>query len=115
PPRFFGEGDGGGLDRRISRPLRGGHYCPVSGHNGKCNDAYPAQCVCPGGPARLGDRRRQRARREDEVAAVSMGIPLVKTKLLAYAIGAAFGGISGAFLADFNQTVNASQFQFTFS
>jgi branched-chain amino acid transport system permease protein len=55
------------------------------------------------------------ALREDEVAAVSMGIPLVKTKLLAYAVGAACGGVSGAFLADFDQTVNASQFQFTFS
>ena len=55
------------------------------------------------------------ALREDEVAAVSMGIPLVKTKLLAYAIGAAFGGCAGVFLADFDQTVNASQFQFQFS
>jgi branched-chain amino acid transport system permease protein len=44
-----------------------------------------------------------------------MGIPLVKTKLLAYAIGAAIGGVSGVFLAEFDQTVNASQFQFTFS
>src|SRR6202021_2079891 len=67
---------------------------------------------------RIRDSRLGRAwiaLREDEIAAVSMGIPLVKTKLLAYAIGAAFGGISGAFLADFNQTVNASQFKFTFS
>jgi branched-chain amino acid transport system permease protein len=44
-----------------------------------------------------------------------MGIPLVRTKLMAYAIGAGFGGISGVFLADFDQTVNASQFQFSFS
>ena len=68
--------------------------------------------------ARIRDSRLGRAwiaLREDEIAAVSMGIPLVKTKLLAYAIGAAFGGISGVFLGDFNQTVNASQFQFTFS
>jgi branched-chain amino acid transport system permease protein len=67
---------------------------------------------------RLRDSRLGRAwiaLREDEVAAVSMGIPLVKTKLFAYAIGAALGGISGVFLGDFNQTVNASQFQFTFS
>jgi branched-chain amino acid transport system permease protein len=67
---------------------------------------------------RIRDSRLGRAwiaLREDEIAAVSMGIPLVKTKLLAYAIGAAFGGISGVFLGDFNQTVNASQFQFTFS
>jgi branched-chain amino acid transport system permease protein len=67
---------------------------------------------------RLRDSRLGRAwiaLREDEVAAVSMGIPLVKTKLLAYAIGAAFGGMSGVFLACFDQTVNASQFQFSFS
>ncbi len=65
--------------------------------------------------ARLAPGRAWIALREDEVAAVSMGIPLVKTKLLAYAIGAAFGGMAGAFLADFDQTVNASQFPFTFS
>ena len=67
---------------------------------------------------RIRDSRLGRAwiaLREDEIAAVSMGIPLVRTKLFAYAIGAAFGGISGVFLGDFNQTVNASQFQFTFS
>jgi len=55
------------------------------------------------------------ALREDEVAAASMGIPLVKTKLMAYAVGAAFGGVSGAFLAALNNTVNADQFQFGFS
>jgi branched-chain amino acid transport system permease protein len=55
------------------------------------------------------------ALREDEVAAVSMGIPLVRTKLLAYAMGAAFGGISGAFLGAYYGTVNAGQFQFSFS
>ena len=55
------------------------------------------------------------ALREDEVAAVSMGIPLVKTKLLAYSIGAAFGGMSGAFFGAYYTTVNAGQFQFGFS
>ena len=67
---------------------------------------------------RLRDSRLGRAwiaLREDEVAAVSMGVPLVKTKLLAYATGAAFGGISGAFLASYLNTVNADQFQFSFS
>jgi branched-chain amino acid transport system permease protein len=44
-----------------------------------------------------------------------MGIPLVRTKLLAYAMGAAFGGISGAFLGTYTTQVNASQFQFGFS
>lgn len=55
------------------------------------------------------------ALREDEVAAVSMGIPLVRTKLLAYATGAAFGGIAGAFLGAFLNTVTADQFAFSFS
>ena len=55
------------------------------------------------------------ALREDEVAAVAMGVPAVKTKLMAYGTGAAFGGISGAFLGSFNNTVNADQFQFFFS
>jgi len=53
--------------------------------------------------------------REDEVAAASMGVPLVKTKLQSYATGAAFGGMSGAFLAAYLNTVNADQFQFGFS
>jgi branched-chain amino acid transport system permease protein len=67
---------------------------------------------------RLRDSRLGRAWiavREDEVAAVSMGVPLVRTKLLAYATGAAFGGISGAFLGSFLNTVNADQFNFAFS
>jgi branched-chain amino acid transport system permease protein len=67
---------------------------------------------------RLRDSRLGRAwvaLREDEVAAVSMGIPAVRTKLLAYAIGAVFGGMSGAFLGAYNTTVNASQFAFSFS
>jgi branched-chain amino acid transport system permease protein len=64
---------------------------------------------------RLRDSRLGRAwiaLREDEVAAVAMGVPAVKTKLQAYATGAAFGGISGAFLGSFLNTVNADQFQF---
>ena len=55
------------------------------------------------------------ALREDEVAAVSMGIPLVRTKLYAYALGAAFGGISGAFLGAYSTLVDPDQFQFGFS
>jgi branched-chain amino acid transport system permease protein len=67
---------------------------------------------------RLRDSRLGRAWiaiREDEVAAASMGVPVVRTKLLAYATGAGFGGISGAFLGSYLNTVNADQFQFSFS
>jgi branched-chain amino acid transport system permease protein len=67
---------------------------------------------------RLRDSRLGRAwiaLREDEVAAASMGVPLVKTKLLAYGTGAAFGGLAGVFLASRLSVVNADQFQFFFS
>ncbi len=58
---------------------------------------------------RLRDSRLGRAwiaLREDEVAAVSMGIPLVRTKLFAYSIGAAFGGMSGVFLGAYHTDVD---------
>ena len=67
---------------------------------------------------RLRDSRIGRAWiaiREDEVAAVSMGIPTVRVKLLAYALGAAFGGMAGTFFGSFYGTVNADQFEFSFS
>ncbi len=47
--------------------------------------------------ARLG--RQWMALREDEDVAEAMGINLVSTKLLAFAIGAAFSGLSGAIFA----------------
>ncbi len=53
--------------------------------------------------------------REDEVAAASMGVPLVRTKLLAYAVGAALGGMAGAFLGTYSQAIDSNQFQFSFS
>jgi branched-chain amino acid transport system permease protein len=52
--------------------------------------------------ARLGDSRIGRAWayiREDELAATAMGINSVRLKLLAYAMGAFWGGIAGCFLA----------------
>jgi branched-chain amino acid transport system permease protein len=67
---------------------------------------------------RLRDSRLGRAwvaLREDEVAAVSMGIPAVRTKLMAYAIGATFGGVSGAFLGSYFTVVTGDNFQFGFS
>jgi len=67
---------------------------------------------------RLRDSRLGRAWiavREDEVAAASMGVNLVRTKLWAYAIGAALGGFAGAFLGTYNNTVNVDQFEFGFS
>ena len=67
---------------------------------------------------RLRDSRLGRAWiavREDEVAAVSMGVPTTKVKLLAYSIGAGMGGVAGAFIGAFYEQVNADQFEFSFS
>lgn len=67
---------------------------------------------------RLRDSRAGRAwiaLREDEQAAASLGVPIVRTKLLAYGVGAAMGGVSGAFLASYLRTVNPAQFTFSFS
>ena len=67
---------------------------------------------------RLRDSRMGRAwtaLRDDEGAAAAAGIPIARTKLVAYATGAAFGGVSGAFIASYFSAVNAAQFQFSFS
>jgi branched-chain amino acid transport system permease protein len=67
---------------------------------------------------RLRDSRLGRAwiaLRDDEGAAASAGVPIVRTKLLAYGVGAALGGVSGAFLASYLSTVNPDQFTFSFS
>ena len=67
---------------------------------------------------RLRDSRLGRAWiaiREDETAAGAMGIPLMRTKTWAYAIGAFFGGAAGAFIASFNAGAFPSQFSFNIS
>ena len=67
---------------------------------------------------RLRDSRLGRAWiaiREDETAAGAMGIPLMRTKTWAYAIGAFFGGIAGAYVATFNSGAFPSQFDFNIS
>jgi branched-chain amino acid transport system permease protein len=70
------------------------------------------------GSVRLRDSRLGRAWiaiREDETAAAAMGIPLMRTKTWAYAIGAFFGGLAGAYLASFNSGAFPSQFDFNIS
>jgi len=51
--------------------------------------------------------------REDQLAATTMGVPLVRSKLLAYAVGAFFGGIGGvANAAGITGAVSPSGFDF---
>ena len=53
--------------------------------------------------------------REDEVAAAAMGIPLMRTKTWAYASGAFFGGVAGAWFASYKQAVFPDDFYFGIS
>jgi branched-chain amino acid transport system permease protein len=62
---------------------------------------------------RLG--RAWMAIREDELAASLMGVPLMKTKLWSYAVGALAGGVGGTFYATIVGTVNVDNFTFSFS
>jgi branched-chain amino acid transport system permease protein len=67
---------------------------------------------------RLRDSRLGRAWiaiREDETAAAAMGVPLMRTKTWAYALGAFFGGVAGAMVASFNSGAFPSQFFFNIS
>jgi branched-chain amino acid transport system permease protein len=58
--------------------------------------------------SRLG--RSWKAVREDEIAAQAMGIPLVRTKLWAFAIGASFSGLMGVVFAAKQQFVDPTSF-----
>lgn len=63
--------------------------------------------------SRLG--RAWMAMREDELAAASMGIDIVRTKLLAFAMGATFSGFAGAYYAAYIQAIFPSSFDFSVS
>lgn len=56
--------------------------------------------------------RAWEAIREDESAAVAMGIPLVRSKLLAFATGASFAGAMGVLFASKQVFINPESFTF---
>jgi branched-chain amino acid transport system permease protein len=53
--------------------------------------------------------------REDETAAEMMGVNTLRTKLLAFALGASFAGISGAFQASYLGATTSDFFDFSIS
>jgi branched-chain amino acid transport system permease protein len=53
--------------------------------------------------------------REDETAAAAMGVPLMRTKTWAYATGAFFGGVAGAYYASFKSATFPGDFFFNIS
>ncbi len=101
----------------VAPPSLGGHDFGV--------DAVPYYYVAVGLVAvliftslRLRDSRVGRAWmavREDEVAAGAMGVNLVRTKLLAFAIGASFAGMTGVFYVAKLQTATPEMFGFPVS
>jgi branched-chain amino acid transport system permease protein len=67
---------------------------------------------------RLRDSRLGRAWiaiREDEIAAAAMGIPLMRTKTWAYAIGAFFGGMAGCYYAVYKSSTFPGDFSLNIS
>jgi branched-chain amino acid transport system permease protein len=75
-----------------------------------------ALLVVLGASGRLRDSRigwAWQAIREDELAARAMGINTTVAKLQAFAIGAAFAGIGGSFLASWQRSVFPDNFLFT--
>jgi len=54
--------------------------------------------------------RSWKAVREDEIAAQAMGVPLVRTKLMAFAIGASFSGMMGVVFAAKQTFVDPTSF-----
>jgi branched-chain amino acid transport system permease protein len=75
-------------------------------------------CLSVFGIYRLANSRIGRAwmaMREDELAASAMGIDLVQTKLLAFAMGASFSGFAGSLWASMLQLIDPFQFDFSIS
>ncbi|MGY2892377.1 branched-chain amino acid ABC transporter permease [Deinococcus sp. UYEF24] len=50
--------------------------------------------------------------REDEIAAQAMGVPLVRTKIMAFATGASFAGVMGVIFAAKQQFISPESFTF---
>lgn len=61
---------------------------------------------------RLPIGRAWEAMREDEIACRSLGLSIVRTKLTAFAIGAGFGGLAGAFFATRQGFISPESFTF---
>jgi branched-chain amino acid transport system permease protein len=97
---------------------------PIVGHNVSQGDFYNlffylaalvVILVVIGVARRLDDSKIGRAWvaiREDETAAIAMGIPLVRMKLAAFACGASFAGVMGVLFAASRTFVSPESFSF---
>jgi branched-chain amino acid transport system permease protein len=111
-----GPGFGGLLARHLHLPanfLTAGNLDSVFLWTGIVLVAITAFCSARMRDSRLG--RAWIAIREDEVAAAAMGVPLMRTKTWAYATGAFFGGVAGAYYASYKSGAFPDDFFFQIS
>ena len=111
-----GPGFGGLLARHLHLPanfLTAGNLDSVFLWTGILLVAITAFCSARMRDSRLG--RAWIAIREDEVAAAAMGVPLMRTKTWAYATGAFFGGVAGAYYASYKSGAFPDDFFFQIS
>lgn len=99
-------------------------FSPVVGHKIGASDMYNVQfylmalmivLVIILVTRRLDDSKIGRAWtavREDETAAIAMGVPLVRMKLAAFAVGASFAGAMGVLLAASRTFISPESFSF---
>ena len=127
-PNFFTNAAGvtrgprgiGQIAKPPSIPLPGGHSIGF-GTTNQWEWFWLILIVCLGSLfviTRLYDSRMGRAWqaiREDEIAAASMGIDPVRTKLWAFALGASFSGFAGSLYSGYVGVVYPDQFQFSLS
>ena len=97
----------------ISKPL--GPF-DVTTQVRRCSCSIAAFCVFVSLRIREGRLGRAwLAIREDELAASMMGVPLMRSKLAAYAVGAFMGGLGGVVYAVHNNSVFPDRFNFAIS
>lgn len=127
-PNFFTNASGitrgprgiGQIAKPPSIPMPGGHSIGF-GTTNQWQWFWLILIVCLGSLfviTRLYDSRMGRAWqaiREDEIAAASMGIDAVRTKLWAFALGASFSGFAGSLYSGYVGVVYPDQFQFSLS
>lgn len=90
------------------------------GHELRSGEAYytfllATVTVCALGIASLRQSRFGRAMlavRDDEISSAASGIAVVRTKTLAFMIGAALGGLSGALYAHYARFIGPQEFEF---
>jgi len=108
-----------GIERPdLGLPESWGEFAVLSSHNYWIFLLIPAIILAVIMIRHLDDSRMGRywtAIREDEVAAAAMGVPVVKMKVLAFAIGASTSGVAGWIFAGYATFISPNNFPLLYS